>query len=111
MPSANRLIEGDAVDLMIGPKNSANGVGNLRLLMTLVENQHVVVLNQKNALNAAVSEKFDFSSPWRTIKFDRVIEVNDVQMATSPIDGGYFVEAAIPWKTLGITPNKVQLKG
>jgi hypothetical protein len=96
---------GDAVDLMIGPQKSNKGEGDLRLLMTVKDGQPIAVLNQKVAPNAAPNEKFDFSSPWRTITFDRVVTLKDVSMASGPINGGIFVEAAIPWSTLGVTPR------
>lgn len=103
----NRLLfkSGDVVDLMIGPAQSANGAGNSRLLMTMMAGQPTVVLNQKVAPGAAATEKFGFSSPWRTISFDRVAQMREVKMASGSIAGGYFVEAAIPWRVLGIAPK------
>ncbi len=95
---------GDAVDLMIGP-DTADAAGKLRLLLSFKGTTPVAVLNQQLAPGAAASEKFDFSSPWRTITFDRVVKVSDVQLTSAPINGGYFVEAIIPWSVLGITPK------
>ncbi len=103
---------GDAVDLMLGPEKSAKGEGNLRLLLTQQAGQTLAVLNQKVVPNAPKNENYAFSSPWRTINFDRVVEVPEVKMASGKIQGGYFVEATIPWKTLGITPQAgLKLKG
>ena len=103
---------GDAVDLMIGPNQSPTGAGNSRLILTRQAGQPLAMLNQKVAPGAPASQAFDFSSPWRTIRFDRVVEAPEVRMASGPIEGGTFVEAIIPWKTLGIVPQAgLQLKG
>lgn len=97
---------GDAVDLMIGPDGAKDGAGNLRLLMTIKDGKTpIAVLNVKKAPGAAASEKFDFSSPWRSITFDRVVTVRSVRMASAPTQGGYIVEASIPWSDLGFTPK------
>jgi hypothetical protein len=96
---------GDAVDLMIGPEKSVSGAGNLRLLMTTMDGEPMAVLNQKVAPGARPEEKFDFSSPWRTISFDRVVTAREVKLGSGAIADGYFVEAAIPWSTLGMTPQ------
>ena len=93
---------GDAVDLMIG---TGKGAGDRRLLMTVQQGQPTTILNQKAAPGAPAAEKYGFSSPWRTIAFDRVVPTRDVKMATGPIAGGCFVEAAIPWNVLGISPK------
>lgn len=95
---------GDAVDVMIGLETDKGETGK-RVLMTIKDKQPIAVLNQKKAPGAAASEKFDFSSPWRTITFDRVATLKDVTLATAKTSGGFLVEAAIPWKDLGITPK------
>lgn len=97
---------GDAVDLMIGPDpQKAEGEGNLRLILTKMGDAPTVVINTKHAPGADKGEAFGFASPWRTIPFDRVAQVKDVAFGTSPAPGGYFVEAAVPWKVLGIAPK------
>src|SRR5207249_260781 len=94
---------GDAVDLMLGPSpQKPKGEGNLRLLLSQMGGQPVAVLNQKVAPGAAAAQRYEFTSPWRAIAFERVVQAPEVQMATGQIAGGYFVEAAIPWKTLGL---------
>lgn len=103
---------GDAVDLMLGPSASKNGAGNLRLLMTLQDGKPIAVLNEKVAPGAATEEHFGFSSPWRTINFERVVRVPEVKFAAGPVNGGYFFEAAIPWNKLGLQPKPgLKLKG
>ncbi|WP_236624761.1 sugar-binding protein [Rhodopirellula sp. SWK7] len=97
---------GDAVDLMIGPDGAKDDAGNLRLLMTFKDRKTpIAVLNVKKAPGAAASEKFDFSSPWRTISFDRVVVTRGVTLASAGTQGGFIVEASIPWNEIGITPE------
>jgi hypothetical protein len=97
---------GDVVDLMVGPEpQKADGEGNMRLIMTVKDGKPVAILNQKVAPGAAKGEGFGFASPARVIAFDRVLVAPEVKIATSAISRGYFVEAAIPWKLLGIVPK------
>ncbi|MDQ3813546.1 MAG: hypothetical protein M3347_06300, partial [Armatimonadota bacterium] len=114
---------GDIVDLMLGPPltppshsqtNNAGrgGISPLRIIMTLMGGKPVAVLNQKVAPGADPQERYDFASPWRTIRFDRVVQLPDVKLATGRITGSYFVEAALPWKQLGMQPQSgLKLKG
>jgi hypothetical protein len=104
---------GDAVDLMLGSAEAPGQAGSLRVLMTIKDGRTpVAVLNVKKAPGAPAAERFDFSSPWRTITFDRVIVARAVTLASAPMRGGCFVEAAIPWRELGITPRSgLRLKG
>lgn len=94
---------GDAVDLMIGPDpQKGKGEGNLRMILSKMDDARTAVINQKYAPGASKGEAFGFASPWRIIPFDRVAQMKDVVFNTSPAPAGYFVEAAIPWKLLGI---------
>lgn len=103
---------GDAVDLMLGPDTEKDVAGQLRLLMTVKDGRPVAVLNQKQAPGASAAEKFEFSSPWRTITFDRVVTTRAVTVATAPAKGGYIVEASIPWSVLGVKPaSGLKLRG
>lgn len=53
-----------------------------------------------------------FASPWRTVYFDRVERPHGVPLATGTIPGGYFLEAAIPWRLLGGSPRSgLRLRG
>jgi len=97
---------GDVVDIMVGAEpQKAKGEGNTRIVMTFKDGKPIAVLNQKFAPGAAKGEGFGFASPARTIPFDRVVQVSDVKIASSGINGGYFLETAIPWKILGISPK------
>jgi hypothetical protein len=104
---------GDAVDLMLGADGAKEQPGSLRVLMTFKDGKTpIAVLNVKKAPGAAASEKFDFSSPWRTVTFDRVVTSSSVKVASAPTKGGYIVEASIPWSELGLTPKSgLRLKG
>ncbi|MFG0254523.1 MAG: hypothetical protein ACF787_05415, partial [Rhodopirellula sp. JB053] len=97
---------GDAVDLMIGPESSKESTGNMRVLMTFKDGKTpVAVLNVKKDPTASADEKFDFSSPWRTISFDRVVVSRNINLASRGTHGGFIVEASIPWSELGVTPE------
>jgi hypothetical protein len=93
---------GDAVDLMLGGRGKDDA--GLRLLMTMMGGQPCAVLYEKRVPGVAEQDRVPFSSPWRTIHFDRVAQLADVQLACGGISGGWFVEAAVPWRRLGVTP-------
>ncbi|HEY3280864.1 MAG TPA: FlgD immunoglobulin-like domain containing protein [Armatimonadota bacterium] len=96
---------GDAVDLMLGPEPQEGLAGDLRLLLTLRGGAPIAVLNQKLAPDAPASEHYAFTSPWRSIPFDRVRTAPEVKLAAAPVAGGYLLEAAVPWTLLGVTPS------
>lgn len=94
---------GDCVDLMLP---------NVRLLISAMADKPVAVLYEKTVAGAKEKDRVPFASPWRTIYFDRVTRVADVKIATGPLGDGYLVEAAIPWKRLGVAPKPgLKLKG
>ena len=102
---------GDLVDLMIGPSPQKGLAGDTRLILSSLGGTPIAVLNQKLAPNAPPSEHFNFSSPWRTFPFDRVVVTPDVNLSVTPSGGGYFVEVTVPWSALGIAPHAgLQLK-
>ena len=103
---------GDCVDLMLGPKQSGSGEGNLRLLISKPGREPVAVAYRQRVVGTPESERVGFSSPWRTVFFDTVMRVSAVRAATGGIAGGYFVEATIPWSELGIKPESgLELRG
>ncbi len=103
---------GDCVDVMIGPADGKPAEGNRRLLISLVDKKPVAVLYQPVAPGTAEKDRIPFSSPWRTINFDRVVTIPEVKIAISPTSGGFVVEASIPWSTLAVTPKAgLKLKG
>lgn len=103
---------GDCVDLMLGPAKSEKGQGNLRVLVSKVGKEMVAVIYQKVVPGTAEKDRVGFSSPWRTIYFDKVSRVQEVKIASGPMPSGCFIEAAIPWKSLGVEPQSgLKLRG
>jgi len=103
---------GDCVDLMLGPADAKGGAGNLRLLLTVMAGRPAAILYEKAVPGTAEKDRIPFSSPWRTIYFDRVGKAAEVKLAAGQIDGGYFVEAAVPWSILGVAPKSgLKLRG
>ena len=97
---------GAAVDLMLGPEpQNKDGSGNLRLLFSDLGGKPAAVLYQKTVPGTPEKERVPFSSPWMTIYFDRVTQPSEVKVVTTPISGGYLVEAAVPWTVLGVKPS------
>lgn len=102
---------GDAVDLMFGPSDPKGNQGNMRVLLSLLADKPIAVLYEKEVPGTPESARVPFASFWK-IYFDRVTQVADVKMATGSLADGYFVEAAIPWKRLGVTPTSgLKVKG
>src|SRR5690606_29539505 len=93
---------GDCVDLMIGDAQ-ATPASQRRLLLSRIAGKPAAVLYQPHVAGTAEADRVPFSSPWRTIQFDRVSVIEDVRWQTGAIAGGWFVEAAIPWQRLGVT--------
>lgn len=91
---------GDAVDLMLIGGDPAGQ----RLLLTTLAGQPTAVHYEKHVAGTAEAARVPFSSPWRTIHFDRVTRPTDVAVAFGKINGGWFAEAQVPWARLGITP-------
>ena len=97
---------GDCVDLMLG-----SGAG-LRLLFSVMGDKPTAVLYEKKVEGTAEKDRVPFSSPWRTVYFDRVTLAHDIKVATGPIPNGCFVEAQVPWAKLGVKPvSGLKLKG
>ncbi|HET6246632.1 MAG TPA: PA14 domain-containing protein [Tepidisphaeraceae bacterium] len=105
---------GGALDLMIGTDANANphrptaAAGDLRLLVTRVKGKTVAALYRPIAPGGG--EGVPFSSPLRTIRFDRVDDVSrDVTLAAGEVDepGGAKIsvyEFSIPLATVGLKP-------
>ncbi|HVJ45518.1 MAG TPA: hypothetical protein VM511_03965, partial [Luteolibacter sp.] len=94
---------GDALDLMIGPSGDRKNpvAGDMRLLVTIVNKKPLALLYRAVVPGTKDSEKVPFSSPWRTITFDKVEDVSS-QIEFSGSDGNY--EISIPLATIGIKP-------
>ncbi len=99
---------GGGLDLMLATNPAANSerrspvAGDIRLLVTQVNGKPRAVLFEPVSPETT-GEKVPFSSPWRTITFDRVEDVSDeVELAT---DGQGFYEFSIPLRTLKLKPT------
>ena len=53
-----------------------------------------------------IDEGVGFASPWRSVNIDRVTEPAGVKLRATPIEGGYAIDAAVPWEVLGIVPRR-----
>jgi hypothetical protein len=94
------------------PEKSPTGEGNLRLLMTVDQGKPVSVLSRKVVPGTPAADRVPFAAIWHSVTFDQVKVTPDVQMATGPIAGGYFVEARVPWAVLGVQPHAgLKLRG
>ncbi|MCX5684791.1 MAG: hypothetical protein NT049_14045, partial [Planctomycetota bacterium] len=98
---------GGGLDLMIGANPAADAKrrepveGDLRLLVTMVKGKPAAALYRPVA--PGTKEPVPFSSPWRTVKIDRVDDVSkDIELAADK-DGSY--EFSIPLAVLGLKPR------
>jgi len=98
---------GGGLDLMIGANPAADPTrresvgGDLRLLVTMAKGKPVAALYRP--VVPGTKDPAAFSSPWRTVKIDRVDDVSkDVELAGDK-DGSY--EFSVPLATLGLKPR------
>lgn len=102
---------GASVDLQIGVnaeasiKRAAPEEGDLRLLMTYVNDKPKAVLYQAVVPGTSPESAVRVVSPVAEVTFDRITEVDDeLRMMHSEKDGTYYVEAAVPLSMLGLSP-------
>ena len=100
---------GGALDLMVAsnpkadPARQSAVAGDRRLLVTRVDGKVRAALFTAVAPGTPEDAKVPFSSPWRTITFDRVDDVSDqVRLATNK-EGAY--EISVPLALLGLKPE------
>ncbi len=98
---------GGALDLMLGadpqadPRRRTPVAGDLRLLVTRVGDQTRATLYRQVVSGTSADDKIPFSSPWRTVTFDRVQDVSDqVELAG---DGEGHYEISVPLGLLGLS--------
>ncbi len=106
---------GGALDLMIGTNPSAKPdrrepvPGDMRLLVTTVKGMPRAMLYRASVPGTPEKEKVPFSSPSRTITFDKVEDVS-AQIEFAAKDGTY--EFSIPLNVLGLKPaDGLTIKG
>lgn len=107
---------GGALDLMLGtdpaanPKRDKPVAGDLRLVVTMVKGKPLAALYRAVAPNSP--NPVPFSSPWRTVTFDRVDDVSaELQLAAGGEkdpkkkgEHGLF-EMSVPLSILGLKPE------
>ncbi|MFP4058213.1 MAG: hypothetical protein ACLF0G_15205 [Candidatus Brocadiia bacterium] len=99
---------GGALDLQLAtdpaaePQRKRPARGDLRLLAARVEGKTTAVLYRPVAPQAPDEEAVPFSSPWRTVTFDRVEQVS-AQVTLAGEGGNY--ELSVPLATLGLEPQ------
>jgi hypothetical protein len=98
---------GDALDLQIGTKpfekRGDPGAGDSRVLLSFLGDKPAAVLMR--VTDPESTAKHVYSSPVGSKSFDRVEVRDDITLTAAPSRAGYVVRAAIPWKTLGISPQ------
>jgi len=100
---------GGALDLMIGtnPASLLNRQtpveGDLRLLVTLINGKPIALIYRAVVAGAKQADKVPFSSPWRTITFDKVDDVSGQLEFAASNDGNY--EISIPLSVLNLIPK------
>jgi hypothetical protein len=105
---------GGALDLMLGtdpgadPRRAEPSPGDLRLLVTRVGAKTRAVLYRPKVPGAR-GAGVPFSSPWRTVTMDEVVDVSDA-VALAQKGGDY--ELSVPLATLGLAPRDgLELRG
>jgi len=99
---------GGALDIQLGtdaqadPDRTDPVDGDLRLLVTRVAGEPLAVLYQPVVADTDRHQPAHFASPWRTLTFDRVVDVSEhVELVAG---GGGLFEFSIPLDVLGWTP-------
>ena len=93
-----------ATDPAADPARQTPVAGDLRLLLTYVDDKPQAVLYQPIVAGAAQSAAWETSTPaGGTTTFDRVVLLNDVKMSlVAPSETSYVLSAAVPLDTLGL---------
>lgn len=99
---------GDCVDFQCSPaanRRTAPAPGDFRVLIAPFKGENAVVLmrqvEERKAFDPA--ESYKYSSPVMDVRFDTVRLLREAQARVQKIKDGVRVEAALPWKALGIT--------
>ncbi len=116
----NLFKTGGGIDLMIGtnpsadPKRKSAAAGDVRLLVAQVKGKTMAVLYRPVAAGAK-AEPVQFSSPLRTVTFDRVEDVSDQVIVAAWADkddrGAVKLacyEMSVPLSVLGLMPQAGQ---
>ena len=107
---------GGALDVMIGtnPSSDTNRRkpvdGDVRILVTVINGKPKALLYSAVIKGTKEADKTPFSSPWRTVLFDKVEDISaQIEFAESK-DGNY--EISIPLEVLNFKPKEgMEIKG
>ena len=103
---------GAAVDLCLGVvpgSRSEAGPGDVRLLMTLNAGKPVAVLYQPVKPGAPADQAWETHTTTNASRFDSVVRLDQVRLASVGTADAYVVEAAIPLSALGLSPTVGQV--
>jgi hypothetical protein len=108
---------GDSVDFQFStdpaanPNRSAPAPGDRRLLIAPFHQQPVAVLYSYREPNARA--QVAFSSPWRSERVDRVVQLKDARISTTIGPDSYEVRAIVPLSDLGLpcSTGATELRG
>ncbi len=101
---------GDSVDLQLGtdpaadPNRGEPALGDLRLLVSVMDNKPVAVLYRWKTA-AADKKPVVFTCPWRQHAVDSVTLLTDATVSIQRGGDGYAVELAVPLAALGFKPD------
>jgi hypothetical protein len=104
---------GGALDLMIGtmatayPKRSTAGVGDLRILVSLVKGKPRALLYRPMLKDKKVADPVAFYSPSRTLTFDQVEDITAQLEFAAGSDGSF--EISVPLSLLELKPSSGML--
>jgi hypothetical protein len=111
---------GGAIDLMLGADSSADpkrrnpAAGDVRLVISQVKGKTVAML-YRSIVPGSKGEPVPFSSPLRTIRFDRVDDVSDLVTLAAAVERDEKAksqtacfEISVPLSTLGLHPQPGQ---
>ena len=96
---------GDEVSLWLGPSAGKRpaGEGDLRLLFAPDGKGGVTVVLYRAKLKDG-AKPVSFRSPSGEVRLDKVEVITTVPAVVKVTDGGYRLEAAVPWSVTGLTP-------
>lgn len=96
---------GGALDLMISTESA-----NMRLLVTIIKGKPQALIYKIILKGKSEGEKIPFSSPSRTIKFDRVVDISSQVQFAAGKNGDY--EISVPLSVLNLKPTEgMKIKG
>jgi hypothetical protein len=90
-------------DASANGKRGDPGIGDLRLLISVLDNKPTAVLYRWKTNGEKRIQTFN--SPWRKINLDWVEQVKDAEISIVRRNNAYIVEASIPLQTLGFNPE------